>query len=509
MLKNRDYFMEKTGEALRSVLPITLIVLLLCFTISPMKVDALMAFLLGAVMLVIGMSFFTMGAELAMTPMGERIGSEMTKTRRLSIVMFVSFVIGVMITISEPDLQVLAAQIPTMPSNVIIVSVAIGVGFFLMLALLRILLAIPIVYLLTVLYVLVFVVAMFVPSEFWAIAFDSGGVTTGPMTVPFIMAMGIGVSSIRNDQNAEEDSFGLVAISSVGPILAVLVLGMIYNTESMIETSVVVLEAETSVELIWLFTVKLPVYMMEVGKALLPIIVFFGIFQCVRLRLRWKPLRRILMGIVYAYMGLVLFLTGVNVGFMPAGMYLGGMLARLPIRWIIIPISMVIGYFIVAAEPAVHVLTKQVEEITSGAISEKALQLSLSLGVAVSLGLAMIRVMTGISILWFLVPGYALALLVSFKVPKIFTSIAFDSGGVASGPMTATFILPFSMGACEALGGHVVTDAFGVIAMVAMTPLVTIQMLGCYYKRKNALRANTVPVLDLVQVDHEEIIDFM
>lgn len=507
MLHSTNYFHEKIKEAFRSVLPITLIVLLLCFTIAPMKTDILLAFLFGAVFVILGMGLFTMGADLAMTPMGELVGADMTKSKKLLMILMVSFVIGFMITVSEPDLQVLAQQIPTMPNSAIVYSVALGVGGFLVLAMLRILLKISISKLLVICYILVFGIAFCIPDEFQAIAFDSGGVTTGPMTVPFIMALGLGVSSIRNDQKAEEDSFGLVAISSIGPILAVMVLGLVYDTGAADAELTAFPFANNSVEMFRLFTYELPHYILEVTLALAPIMVFFIIFQCIRLKLRWRILRRILVGIVYTYAGLVLFLTGVNVGFSPAGSLLGQSLASLPYSWIIVVIGMVLGYYVVAAEPAVHVLTKQVSEITSGAITSKALLLSLSLGVASSLGLAMIRVMTGISIMWFLVPGYAIALFLAFKVPKIFTSIAFDSGGVASGPMTATFILPFAMGACEAMGGNVVTDAFGIVAMVAMTPLIAIQLLGLYYEKKAAVTPE-MQMLDLNEVDHEEIIEF-
>ena len=214
--------------------------------------------------------------------------------------------------------------------------------------------------------------------------------------------------------------------------------------------------------------------------SLAPIAGFFLIFQLLTRRLNRRQVMSMIVGFLYTYLGLVLFLTGVNVGFMPVGNFLGQSIASLECSWVLIPI----GYFIVAAEPAVHILNRQVEEITAGSIPASAMNLALSLGVSVSLALAMIRVLTGISIMWFLLPGYALSLALSFVVPKIFTSIAFDSGGVASGPMTATFLLPFAMGACDALGGNLVTDAFGVVAMVAMTPLVTIQLLGVSYKRR-------------------------
>ena len=335
------------------------------------------------------------------------------------------------------------------------------------------------------LYIIVFILAFLAPDEFVAVAFDSGGVTTGPMTVPFIMAFGIGISAIRSDERAEDDSFGLVALSSVGPILSVLVLSLIYRPESARYVPESIPDISDSIGLWKIFAEGIPEYMQEMAVSLLPIIVFFIIFQLVFRRVQKRMLIRIGVGMVYTYAGLFLFLTGVNVGFMPAGNYLGQVLADNPYKWVIIPIGMIIGYFIVRAEPAVFVLTRQVEDITSGTISAGAMSLSLSIGVAVSLGLAMVRVLTGISIFWFVIPGYAIALILSFFVPKIFTAIAFDSGGVASGPMTATFLLPFAIGACTSVGGNIVTDAFGVVAMVAMTPLITIQILGLVFELRS------------------------
>lgn len=505
--------LEKLQESLGAVLPIIGIVLFLCFTIAPVPTGILMAFIIGAVLLIIGMMFFTLGAEMAMTPMGERIGTRMTQTKKVSIVVTLCFVLGFIITVSEPDLQVLAEQVPSIPNYTLIVAVAVGVGFFLVVAVLRMLFGIPLSYMLIVLYPAVFILAFFVPADFLAVAFDSGGVTTGPMTVPFIMALGIGFSAVRSDKHAENDSFGLVALCSVGPILAVLILGMIYNPTGNSYTSTVIPDAENSVEMWRLFSSGLPHYMKEMMISLLPILLFFVIFQMISLRLKRKMLVKIGIGIIFTYIGLFLFLTGVNVGFMPAGNYLGQIIAGLTYRWIIIPIGMVIGYFIVKAEPAVYVLMEQVEELTSGAISGRAMGYSLSIGVAVSLGLAMVRVLTGISILWFLIPGYAAAIILSFFVPKIFTAIAFDSGGVASGPMTATFLLPFSVGACEAVGGNIVTDSFGVVAMVAMTPLITIQILGFIYRIQEKKAAGVrspeevVLVMPLESFDDNDIIE--
>jgi len=330
------------------------------------------------------------------------------------------------------------------------------------------------------------------------VAFDSGGVTTGPMTVPFIMAFGVGVSAIRSDKHAANDSFGLVALCSIGPILAVLLLGLIFRPDSADYTSVTIPEMETSVDLWGVFAEGFPTYIEEIAVSLLPIAAFFALFNFFKLKLEKRQLGRYGVGLLYTYIGLVIFLTGANVGFMPAGNYLGSVLASLPYKAIIVPIGMVIGYFIVQAEPAVYVLMRQVEELTDGAISGASMKHSLSIGVAVSVGLAMMRVLTGLSIFYLLIPGYAIAIALSFFVPKIFTAIAFDSGGVASGPMTATFLLPFAMGACSALGGDIVSDAFGVVAMVAMTPLVTIQALGLLYRfRTRHIKISEGEVVDM------------
>ena len=478
----RSKLNEKLQESLAAVLPILAIVLILSFTIAPLPTSVLMAFLFGAVLLVVGMMFFSLGAELAMSPMGERVGACITKTRRVGIMLTLGFLLGFLITISEPDLQVLANQVQAVPNMVLIVTVAVGVGLFLCFAMLRMLLSVPLNTMLVGFYIVVFVLAMFVPKDFLAVAFDSGGVTTGPMTVPFIMAMGVGVSAIRSDKHSANDSFGLVALCSIGPILAVLILSLIFRPDGGSYTAVVIPEIGDSAALWQLFFVAFPTYFKEIAVSLLPIAAFFAVLDLVSLHLERKQLIRIGVGLAYTYLGLVIFLTGVNVGFMPAGNYLGSVIAGLSCNWIIIPIGMLIGYFIVMAEPAVYVLMRQVEELTDGAIPGSAMKHSLSIGVAVSVGLAMIRVLTGISIFYLLVPGYAVAIVLSFFVPKLFTAIAFDSGGVASGPMATTFLLPFAMGACSAVGGNIVTDAFGVVAMVAMTPLITIQGLGLIYR---------------------------
>lgn len=474
----------KINEALASVVPITGIVFILSISIAPLPLGTMLMFLTGALMLIIGMGFFALGAEMSMMPIGESVGGELTKSKKLLIMILVTFLIGIIITAAEPDLTVLAHQVPAVPDQTLIWTVAVGVGLFLVLALMRTVFKLRLKYMLLILYAIVFVLAYITPESFLAVAFDSGGVTTGPITVPFIMALGIGLAQISDASHSQEESFGLVALCSIGPILAVLILGILYHPESVSYTPFEMVHVETTQDIFRIFMSEIPHTMVEVGKALGPIMVFFALFQIITRAFFKKQLIKITVGTIYTFIGLVLFLCGVNVGFMPAGNYLGAQIAVLPYAWILIPIGMIMGYFIVKAEPAVHVLKVQVEEISSGTISGKALELSLSMGVAFSVGIAMLRILTGINIMFFLIPGYGLALLLSFLVPEIFTAIAFDSGGVASGPMTATFLLPLAMGACEAIGGNVLTDAFGIVAMVAMTPLLTIQLLGLMMKFK-------------------------
>lgn len=484
---------EKIRESLSAVLPITGIVLMLSIFLIPMELGSVVMFLTGALMLIVGMGFFQLGAEMAMTPLGEGVGVQISKMKKLLTVLLTGFLMGVIITVSEPDLQVLAGQVPSVPNMVLIMTVAVGVGLFLALAIVRIRYKISLSMLLIVCYLALILVSMFVPKEFLAVAFDSGGVTTGPMTVPFIMAMGVGLASVRSDKNAANDSFGLVALSSVGPILAVLILGCFFKPTEAGYTLTDVATVVTTQDVARVFAQGLPLYAREVLLSLVPILWVFLIFQWLTHRYHGLQIKRIIVGFGYTYIGLVLFLCGANVGFAPVGAYLGKELAGLSFRWILVPIGALIGYYIVKAEPAIQVLNHQVEAVTNGAISVKMMNRCMQIGVAASVGLAMLRVLTGISIQWFVIPGYIIALVLSRLVPDIFIGIAFDSGGVASGPMTSTFLLPLSIGVCEALGGNLMTDAFGVVALVALTPLIAIQLMGLVYKLKTAKRTQTVP----------------
>ena len=479
-----NVLLDKFWEAAKSLLPITAIVLILNFTITPMPFAVRGLFLVGSLLLVLGMGFFTLGADLAMMPIGEYLGQFLSKSKKTWLIVASSLLMGTMVTIAEPDLQILARQVPGVPVNVLTVSVATGLGVFLVFAMLRILLRIRMSIVLAVFYILVLLVGIFIPREYLAVSFDAGGVTTGPFAIPFILSLGIGISAVRGGESSENDSFGLAALCSIGPIFAVMILGIIYPAKESTMSAEEITNIQTLGELIGVFWDAFPHYLKEIGMAVAPLVIVFILYQIFALKLSKNQLIKIAVGILYTYLGLTVFLTGVGVGFLPAGTFIGGFVGSLDYNWVLIPLGILMGFFIVLAEPAVHVLIGQVEVLTSGAITRTTLLRSFSISVGLSVGLAMIRVLTGISIWWMLIPGYGLAILLSFFVPKIFVAVAFDSGAVASGPMTATFLLPFTMGACASVGGDIMMDAFGVVAMVAMTPLFTVQLIGFIYAAK-------------------------
>ena len=367
----KQILMEKLKEATASVLPISLIVMAISFVLVPVDAGLMLSFVIATAMLILGMGLFTLGADMSMSRIGNYMGSKLTKSRKLPLILTVSFALGVAITVAEPDLQVLAGNVPEIDTTVLILTVSVGVGFFLMLCMVRILFSISLRTMLIVFYAIVFAAAFLSDESILSVAFDSGGVTTGPMTVPFIMALGVGVASIRSDENAKADSFGLVGLCSIGPILSVLLLGAIYKTQPAQGESGTVSGVATTVELGKDYLHALPEYLWEVTMALLPIVVFFLIFQVISLKLRKLPFMRIVIGILYTYLGLVLFLTGVNVGFSPLGYALGAALAEGWKVYLLAPLAMLMGWFIINAEPAVHTLNKQVEELSAGAISAK------------------------------------------------------------------------------------------------------------------------------------------
>ncbi len=481
-------------ESLTSVLPIAVIVIILSVTLVPLEAGVLVLFLFGTIMLILGMSFFTTGSGISMEPLGDGIGKSLGKNKKRFIIpALVCFALGFIITVSEPDLQVLATQVPTIPNAVLICCVGVGVGIFLCITFIRNRKNYPLRTLLVIFYAVIIALSLFAPDDFIPTAFDSGGVTTGPITVPFIMALGAGLAASKKGKLSGEHSFGLVALCSIGPILSVMLLSIFYKPQPG-TSDFNIADVHTTTDAFSLFLRALPEYAFEVAVAVAPIVLLFAAFQLITKRYHIHNVLKMSVGFIYTYVGLVLFLTGANVGFLPAGRLIGSVIASGSYKYLLIPIGMLMGYFVVSAEPAVHSLKKQVSEITNGAIAQKSVALALSAGVSVSVGIAMLRVLTGIPLMPFLVAGYALSLTISFFVPSIYTGIAFDSGGVASGPMTSTFMLPFAMGACEATGGNLMTDAFGIVALIAMAPLITIQLLGLYERSRRARKIKKLHV---------------
>ena len=479
---------DKIMESLKSVLPIALIVLALSMTIVPLPSGDMILFLIGVVFLVFGMSLFTAGAEMSMQQLGEKLGNTVASSGKTWLIALVGFIIGIIVTISEPDLQILAEQVGGIKNIVLILTVSVGVGVFLMIAVLRIVFGWNLKYIMIGFYAIAFVLSFFLPEGFKTLAFDSGGVTTGPMTVPFIMSIGAGVSASKMSADSRDDSFGITGLCSIGPIIAVLILGIIVGAEGGSSEVTETIVIETTRDGVLRYAEGITEYLPEVFMALLPIIVFAVLFQIVAKPFTKAQLIRMTIGVVYVLVGLGVFLTGANVGFVPTGTAIGTSLAGYLHGLPLIPISMLLGYFIVKAEPSVYVLNKLVETMSAGAISGKTTGFGLSVGVAAALGFAALRIITGLNIMWILIPGYIIALALSFFVPPIFVGISFDSGGVASGTMMSAFVLPLCMGACNALGGNVMEDAFGCVALVAMAPIISIQLCGFAYKLKSDRR---------------------
>ncbi len=482
---------DKVKEVLYSVLPITIIVLLLNFTVTPMESYVIWRFLFGALLIIIGLSVFLFGVDIGITPLGNLMGASIAKTNKVWVVATLGIVLGFFISVAEPDLQILADQVDFVTSGLIpkmsiLLIVSLGIAIMLTTGLIRIVYNIPLYKMLTVLYVFIFILSIFTSQEFLAISFDASGATTGALTVPFILALATGTSALKKDSKAsEKDSFGLVAITSTGAIISVLMMSIISKSD-IISSNLESIHLQSK-SIFAPFIHEIPIISGEVLLALIPIMILLLIFQKKSFHLTFKALRKILKGFLYTFVGLVLFLVGVNAGFMDVGRFVGYQLASFENKVPIILVGFILGLVTILAEPAVHVLTDQIEDVTSGYVKRKVVLLALSIGVGFSVALSILRILVPNIKLWhYLLIGYIISIALTYVVPKLFVGIAFDSGGVASGPMTATFILSFAQGAAEAIdGADVLIDGFGIIAMVALTPLITLQILGFIYKLKS------------------------
>ncbi|MCL2001266.1 MAG: DUF1538 domain-containing protein [Planctomycetes bacterium] len=479
-------FVEKIKESAISVVPVMLFVVFLHFTVSPLPSGELPQFLIGGVLLIIGLGIFLIGAEIGMLPFGQRVGAALTKRRNLPLILIASFVIGFVITIAEPDVQVLADQVteitPGISKLMLLIMIAFGVGFFLVIGMLRVILQLSLSTLLLVFYILVFIACAFSDPIFVGIAFDSGGATTGPITVPFILAMGLGVASAikPTKSGGHDNSFGFVGLASIGPIAAVAIMGIFFPVA--LTSPEEGIAAIVPASLFGSFLDKLPHVTYEISLALTPLLVIFLVFQFVVLHLPGQQVKRMLMGLFYTFIGLIIFLVGVNGGFTPVGKSLGMELGAMGEGWVLLPVGFVLGAVVVCAEPAVWVLNAQIEEVSGGAIQRRYMLIALSISIALAVMLGMLRVVTGLPIWYIVIPGYLIALILPRFCPSLFTAIAFDSGGVASGPMSTTFVLALTLGSSKAVGGDPAVDAFGMVAMIALAPLIAIQLLGMLFR---------------------------
>lgn len=471
-------FLDKLIESFKSVLPVTAVLILLGFYMK-VETSVMLMFLLGALLLVVGLALFQLGAFESTSVIAEDIGRYIVKKRNLAIFIIVAFMLGFLIIVAEPSVRVLADQlsIAIQPEMLLVYTIAIGVGLFLTVGLLRILFNISFRTLLIILYTLVFILALVVNQinpSFIPLAFDAGGFASGPLSVPFIMSLAYGISRARGDKASDQDSFGLVGITVTGPIFAILILGLFFRDISP--------DAMNSATVSPTLLEYLVQYTKDMAIAILPFIAFFVFFQIIDFRYQKRKVIKILIAFVYTYVGLVLFLTGANGAFSVMGTLIGGYFANNAL--LLILVGAVLGLLVAAPEPSVIAVNKQVEEVTAGAISSKLMLGAISIGVAVALILSMIRIVTQINLLWFVIPGYVLALVLMFFTPKMFSAIGFDSGSAVTGAMTTAFLMPFAIGAAIALDVDVLTNAYGLVVLASMAPVISIQVLGIVYARK-------------------------
>lgn len=485
-----DVAKEKLQEVLLSVIPIALIVIVLNFTLVPLDSQLFLRFIIGTVFIILGLVFFLIGVDLGITPLGNLVGTTIAKSNKILIIIVSGLVLGFFVSIAEPGLIVLSNQVDLVTagqisSMSILIVVSIGLALLLTVGLLRILYNIKLNRMLSIIYLIVFILAIFTSPEFLAISFDASGATTGILAVPFILALASGVAKLKKDSTAaEEDSFGLVALASAGAIIGVMILSILKGHT---EYTTIAHAIPESVSIIKSFIDNLPLVFRESIFSILPLLVIFILLQKIAFKMNKRSFRRIVVGFIYSFIGLILFLLGVNAGFMDVGSMIGSTIASMENDIILVIVGFFLGVVTILAEPAVHVQTKQIEEVTSGYVNRKAVLFALSLGVGIAIALSMIRItVPGLKLWHYLLPGYIIAFTLSFIVPNLFVGIAFDAGGVATGPMTTTFILAFTQGAADAVGpASILIDGFGMIATVAMMPIISLQILGFVFHLKS------------------------
>ncbi len=474
-----------------SIIPVIVIIIILSFVgLSPLKGNDYLLLGVGTFILILGLSLFQLGASRGLTKVGEYMGSSLSKQSNIWIIILFAFILGTLITCAEPSIMIVSTQV-SIPKWILIGAIAIGVGIFVALGVVRILLRKSLKVWYLFLYAIVFMLLCLIEDgQFLPFIFDAGGITTGSATVPFILALGAGVATVGGGKNASKDSFGLVGIASIGPILTMTLLILLYKSgfQEYIYNSPIMNESNIFSKFIAAMLPSSSVSfgsLIEVAMALIPILLVFFIYNGLYIHLSKAKILKLLIGFLYSYVGLVLFLTAVNAVMNPMGTYIGEQLALQP-NFVIVIICLILGLVTILCEPAVHVLTGQIEAISDGRIKKTTVLLTLSIGVGLAIMLAAIRAIYGFSIMYYIVPGYAISLALMFICNDTYTAIAFDSGGTASGPMSVSFILPMIIGLTVGLGNgdKIYELAFGVVGLIALTPIIGIQFLGVYEKIK-------------------------
>lgn len=517
-MKNR--YLDALKTSALSITPIVMIVLILSLTgITPLNFARgdYWLLLIGLIILIAGLTIFQIGASQSLVKVGEYMGASLSKQKNIWVVIVFAFTLGALITCAEPSIMIVSKQVNINPV-LLIGGIALGVGLFVVIGVLRIVThkSLKLWYLLF--YFITFLILMFVVMDdskksFLPFIFDSGGVTTGSATVPFILSLGAGIAMVRGGKNAQDDSFGLVGMASIGPILTVALMLFILPTSGDFVPTYTSLDDIGNIFLHFIHCL-FPFNgglgsCIEVLIALTPTLVIFIIYNSIFIKLPKQKIIKLLVGFAFTFVGLAIFLCGTSAVMTPIGFEVGKNLGNQS-EWVIILIAFIIGLVTILCEPAVHVLTSQMEEISDGNIKKITVLITLSLGVGIAIGLAAIRTIFNFSIMYYMIPAYAISISLMFVCPDIYTAMAFDSGGTASGPMSSSFVLPMIVGITATIGAGGTIDyynqSFGVIALIAITPVIAIQVLGVSQKIKSEyhlyINRKNVYSIDDAQIIH-------
>lgn len=487
------FFTSTLKEVFLSSLPLAAIIILVCGFIAPLdSFSDYLKLIIGYASVIIGQTLFLDGLNISILPIGKLVGGSLIKLKKPLFIIFFGFVFGLLATVAEPALAVLARQtnmiMPIINETVFIWIMGAGIGVLVGFSLFRIMKDLNIKIVFAILYIVTFLMIIFVPNEFIALAFDGSGATTGDISVPFILALGMGVSVTMSKHKSNDDSFGIIGLASVGPIIALFIYGMllnlkykgvlppeqIYNPGSASSLSEIIVGNLSGVAL-----------------ALIPVVLVFIPFQILFIKQPKKEFIDILLGTVVVFVGLLIFLSGIDYGFAFTGKYIGEVFLD-PSRpewfkWLILIIGFILGAAITLSEPAVTVLGEQLEEITNGHIRKLTIRMTLAIGIGFASLLSMVKILTEVNILYFLVPLYAIALIMMKFTPKLFVGLAYDSGGVSGGALTSAFLTPMTLGMAQAVAAitstpsSILTNGFGIIAFISVTPLIAVQALGIFY----------------------------